>query len=555
MDLIQRLLEPRASYAPHDDFWFNPVGFNAPTNAGVPVTIDAAAQIAAVYCARSILSETLAHVPLKVNKRLERGKEVAPAHPLYRILHDKANSIQTSMEWREQQMGDLVFRGNCYSEIFTGPRGFTDELRPLEADRMRTMRLPNFRVGYSYRNENGTPISYTQDEVFHVRGYSKDGITGLAPLDAMRESLGLTIALETFGARFFRDGANHSAVFEHPGTLSPEAYERLRKDLADRSGWSSAHGTRILEEGMKLNAAQSMTAEQAQFLLSRKFQISEIARWFHVPPHLLGDLEKATFSNIEHQALEFVIYTMVPWFVRWEQRINADLIHAPQTYFAEFVVDGLLRGDIKTRYEAYKTGIETGFITRNEAREKESLNAAPGLDNFLVQQNLAMVDKNGNVIPVNKPEMTPGAPRVPQEDPEARHAADVRVAALEKELREKMEYVEHVLGASAERIMRKEGRAVAKALERHGNEPVELQKWADQFYKDQAKFVADIFRVDAAAAEKFADHQKERLLVSLKDNCAADLIREMESAGANYVLDFLKGARNGKHDTESLVSA
>lgn len=539
MSILAALFEPskRSSYAPWDDFWYGPIGETG-GNAALSLSSEQAGRIAAVYCARSILSETLAHVPLKVNRRLARGKEVANEHPLYRLLHDRANSIQTSMEWREQQMGDLVFRGNCYSRIVYTPQDFIAELRPLSADRMTPVKLPNYRLGYSFREDSGRSTPYTQDEIYHVRGYAKDGFVGMAPLEAMRQSLGLTLALETFGAALFKNGALHRGILKHPKVLKGEALEHLRKTFKGQyGGLENAHETMILEEGMSWEKT-GMTSEDAQFLLSRKFQISEIARWFHVPPHLLGDLEKATFSNIEQQSLEFVIYTMVPWFVRWEQRINADLIFAPQTYFVEFVVDGLLRGDVKTRYEAYKSGIESGWLNRNEAREKESLNAVPGLDSFLVQQNMAMVDASGNVVPINKslPAPPPGPP------------AGSSAAELDDHARERLEYFHEVFGASAERILRKEGLALTKALARCNGEPARIEKWADQFYKDHAKFIAEAMRVGPERAECFAENQKQRLLVSLKDNCAAALLKELENAGGEYMLSKLRPELNGRSE-------
>lgn len=539
---LGRIFEPRANYAPWDNFWYEPYSGGA-TASGVSVSPERALQISAVYAAVGILAETLSHVPLKVHRRLDpRGKEVATQHPLYRVLHDRANDIQTSMEWREMSMAHLALRGNAYSEIVAGPRSPIDQLWPLNPDRMRPMMLSNRRIGYSYTDEKGRQISYTQDEIFHVRGRSLDGFTGLNPIAYMRESNGLTLALEQFGALLFKQGALHRGVFKHPGKLSELAHNRLKKDLAEDSGLSNAHGTKILEEGMSWEKI-SMTSDDAQFLLSRKFQLSEIARWFHVPPHLLGDLEKATFSNIEQQSLEFVLFTMMPWFVRWEQRINADLIFSPQTYFAEFTVDGLLRGDAASRWAAHKVAIETGTFTRNEVREMENRNPLNGLDRPLVPQNFAEIDESGNARPINKPADL--GPPAPANAMDSAIEAEKHSGQLDPELLEQLEQARRVVNACAERVIRKEGLAIGKALARYADEPAKLQKWAEQFYSDQAKFVSDVLRVAPEKGQKFATHQKERLFLSLKDNCAGQLIKELESTDPAYVLEFLKNGHNG----------
>lgn len=518
--ILERLLEPKATHAPWDDFWYQLYpGYD--TQAGVTVSVDRIEQIAAVHCARAILSETLAHVPLKTQRRIDRGKEVALDHPLYRVLHDSPNNIQTSLEWREQMMGDLVFRGNCYSEIWP-PRGTVKELRPLHPDRMTPVLLPNFRIGYSYRDENNEVRSYLQQEILHVRGYSKNVIQGMSPIGAMRESMGLTMALEQFGASLFKNGALHRMIFKHPGKLSDGAFKRLKEDLRAESGMSTANTTRILEEGMSTEKI-SMTSDDAQFLLSRKFQISEIARWFHIPPHLIGDLEKATFSNIEEQELEFVIFTMVPWFVRWEQALDKALFGTPEI-FAEFVVDGLLRGDIQKRYTAYREGVTNGWLTRNEVRQKENLNSAPGLDDFLVPLNMATIDQQGRVVPLEPPTAPEPAP-APEPDDEQQQAL-ARLGRIQM--------------AVAQRAIRKEGQALLTALKRHGDDPVKMQSWAEKFYKDHADYIAEGLAVDRSRAETFAAQHKARVLCSIKDNCVAGVLKELDSADPQAMVKFLQ---------------
>jgi HK97 family phage portal protein len=268
--------------------------------------------------------------------------------------------------------------------------GRVGELRPLFTEYMNVDRGSDGRLVYDYQ-EPGASRVFSSDEIWRVAGLGSNGVTGLSPIALARESIGLSIATEMHGAKMFSNGAQIPGVLEYPKTLSDEAYERLRKDFNNRHGGvGNAGKTLILEGGGKYQTI-GMTSEDSQFIESRKFQISEIARWYRVPMHMLNELDRATFSNIEHQSIEFVVHTIRPWLVRIEQSITRDLLTAQERgrYFVEHSVEGLLRGDTKTRYEAYGKAIQDGWMSRNEVRKIENRDPVDGLDEFLVPMNMS----------------------------------------------------------------------------------------------------------------------------------------------------------------------
>ena len=525
--------EPRASYAPWDNFWYQPPSEIGSSIAGYPAGEDAAMRIAAFFNAVRILSETVAQAPLILYERTgEDQKEVARNTRLYTVLHDQPNQFQSSYEWRLMEMMSVLLGGNSYSEIIDGTRGAIDELNPLLCGRMTVKKLANGRLGYLYRVEKGQPVPYTQDEIFHVRGFplSSDGVTGMSILSYARETIGTMLAAEAYGARLYKNDARRFGNFSVPGNLKPEQRMELKKLLREEENLILEAGATWVDRGM--------TPQDIEFLISRKFGVIEIARFLNIQPHLLKDLERATFSNIEHQGLEFLQFTMMPYFVNWEQAILRDLIVQKSRFFAEFLVDGLVRADIKTRYEAYGHGINTGFMTRNQARLKENWNRIEGLDAPLVDQNKAMVDKKGNIIPINKPEPVPGKP-------------DVRRAPLENGDDEEAAHYRRLFAANAERVLRKEVGAMFKALGKFEKEPEKLNEWADSFYANHGEFVAEVMQIDENKARKFAEHQRDRMLLSVKDQAAGALLKELEMKGAGDLIDFVRDNRNGDGTREA----
>lgn len=374
--------------APDDDFWYSPA--ERPTFSGQKVTNDSALRVTAVFSCVRVLAETVASMPLIVYRNLpDGGKERAQDHPLNTVLRKRPNKWQTAFEWFEMMQGHVALRGNAYSQIIPGKLGAITELVPIHPDRVCVERLENGKLRYEVRRpDNVEPGILTQEEMFHLRGLSSDGLVGLSPVAMARQSIGLAQATEQYGGTLFKNGAKPGGILEHPARLSKDAATKLRESWQEtHGGTANAHKTAILEEGMKYHEL-GMNNEDAQFIETRKYQRSEIASIFRMPPHLIGDMEHATFSNIEHQSLEFIIYTMMPWFERWEQAIQRDLVVDDEEYFCEFLVDGLLRGDINSRYSAYSTGRQWGWLSVNDVRALENMNPVDNGDVYLQPMNM-----------------------------------------------------------------------------------------------------------------------------------------------------------------------
>lgn len=345
-----------------------------------PVSGDAALYSVPVYACVRILSETIASLPLLLYRRLPTGgKERTTNHELARLLHDQPNPDMSAFELREALVGHLCLWGNAYAEIQRDKRGRIEAIWPLRPDKMRVIRTPEIGLVYVYTLPDGTPKPFPGRQIWHIRGMSSNGVTGYSPIDLAAQSIGLYKQTETYGAKFFANDSRPGGVLQTSKALTPEAAERLKEgwDAAHR-GSSNAWRVAVLEEGMSWQQV-GIPPQNAQFLETRKFQITEIARLFRVPPHMLADLERATFSNIEHQAIEFVTHTIRPWLVRIEQSIMRALIAEDEqdTVFAEHLIDGLLRGDIASRYAAYSTGRQGGWLSVDEIREKENMNPLP----------------------------------------------------------------------------------------------------------------------------------------------------------------------------------
>jgi HK97 family phage portal protein len=365
------------------------------SGANVILTAAQSLQISAVFaCVRNI-AEDCASLPLIMYRRLPGGgKERAPEHRLYKTLHDLPNPEMTAMDMRTAMGGHLGTWGNAFSYLEPDGAGGIKEIWPLRPDYMFLYRNPaTLELYYEYYIPS-VNVKYTwpMEKIFHVRGFG-DGILGYSPTRMQMRSQGLAWATEEFGAKFFGNGARPGIVLKHPGQLSDNALRHVKESWEERhTGLEKSHRVAILEEGMDLQTV-GVPPDEAQFLETRKFQVSEIARWYRMPPHMIGDLEKATFSNIEQQSLEYVTRTLRPWLIRWEQEISRSLLLARErgTFFAEHLVDGMLRGDITSRYGAYAVAVQNGWMNRNEVRERENMNTAPGLDEFQTPLNMGTV--------------------------------------------------------------------------------------------------------------------------------------------------------------------
>lgn len=376
------------------------------STAGKNVTERSAMQMTAVYSCVRVLSEAVAGLPLHVYKYLsDGGKEKAFTHPLYHLLHDEPNSEMTSFVFRETLMTHLLLWGNAYAQVIRNGKGEVIALYPLMPNRMTVDRDSSGNLYYKYYRGSDEVIRSKEYEVIlssgdvlHIPGLGFDGLVGYSPIAMAKNAIGLAIATEEFGAKFFANGAAPSGVLEHPGTIKDPS--KVREAWQSQFGGSSNSGkVAVLEEGMKYTPI-SISPEQAQFLETRKFQINEIARIFRVPPHMVGDLEKSSFSNIEQQSLEFVKYTLEPWLVRWEQSMIRSLLtpSEKQEYFIKFNVDGLLRGDYASRMSGYATARQNGWMSANDIRELENLDRIPaedGGDLYLINGNMTKLADAG----------------------------------------------------------------------------------------------------------------------------------------------------------------
>ncbi len=380
------------------------------TASGSRVSNETAMRVVAVYACVRLLAESLGSLPAVVyRRRPDGGKDPAPEHPLYQLLHNSPNPEMTAIEWQECGEGHHSLRGASYSQIVWSARGRPSEIVPLHPDRMHLFRDEvTDALVYRYTDRHGRQTDFRPEEVLHVRGLTTDGIHALSPIGQAREAVGLAQATEEHGARFFSNSATPSGVLHIPTALSDEAYDRLKKGFADDwTGNVNARKPMLLEEGLQWQQ-MGMKASDAQFLENRKFQVAEIARLFRVPLHMIGELDRSTNNNIEHQGLEFVKFTMLPRIRRWEARINKQLFlpRADREYFVEFNFEGLLRGDIKTRFEAYKSAIADGWLNPNEVRAKENLNPIPGGEKYRVQSGFLPLEDLGKNLTAPAPAAT-----------------------------------------------------------------------------------------------------------------------------------------------------
>ena len=372
------------------------------STSGKIVTERTSMQMTAVYACVRILSEAVAGLPLHMYEYKDDGKEKAIKNPLYFLLHDEPNPEMTSFIFRETLMTHLLLWGNAYAQIIRNGKNEVVALYPLMPNKMSVERDDKGEIYYVYNRyqdeaktgDLGTVILKKED-VLHIPGLGFDGLVGYSPIAMAKNAIGLAIATEEYGSKFFANGAAPSGVLEHPGTIKDPT--KVREAWLSQFGGSSNSGkVAVLEEGMKYTPI-SISPEQAQFLETRKFQINEIARIFRVPPHMIGDLEKSSFSNIEQQSLEFVKYTLEPWIIRWEQALSRALLSSDEKkkYFFKFNVDGLLRGDYQSRMNGYAIARQNGWMSANDIRELENLDKIPaeeGGDLYLV---------NGNMLPLN----------------------------------------------------------------------------------------------------------------------------------------------------------
>jgi len=485
MGLLVRAMEQRFQPSQEPPKWLLASASGWETSAGIHVTPENALQVTAVLACVRVLAEGVSSLPLILYERLPvRGKRRAPENPLYTLLHDLPNPEMTSLEFREVLMGHVATWGNAYAEIELDGFGRVRAQWPLRPDRMKVRRRQG-ELQYVYQlpdSVGGEPVVLRKEFVHHIRGFGFDGLVGYSPISLARQAIGLTVAAEEYGARFFDNDATPGLMLQYPGKLKPEAIENIRKSWETRHGpLEQKHRMAILEEGLKVEKV-GFPPEDSQFLQTRKFQVTEIARMFNVRPHMIADLERATFSNIEHQAIEHVVYTLRPWLVRWEQAILRDFIPFAdrRRFFAEFLVDALLRGDTQTRFGAYGVARQWGWLSANDVRELENMNPIDGGDVYMIPLNMIPASQAGEGIQARALALATS-----QGGSEARS----RQAAASR--RRLATAYAPVFADSARRIIRREIHDVREGARKHFQRRgfAEFSEWLDEFYAEHEGFV------------------------------------------------------------------
>jgi HK97 family phage portal protein len=371
--------------------WDDFDNLTSPSKSGVSITKDNAMAISGVYAAVKLLTDSISSLPVHLIKETKDKKEKDYTNPVYKIVSKEPNSLMTSYTWRQIVMPQLLLWGNSYNVIDWDKKTMRPrQLMPVHASKVKV----EVRKGIAYYTiqlESKT-ITVDQSNMVHFRGLG-DEIEGKSVIDYAKDNLGLGKAAEEFGSKFFSNGASIGGVYEHPTQLSDKAYNNLQKSLERRtSGLNNSHKILILEEGMKFTTT-SIPPNAAQFLETRKFSINDISRWFGVPPHMIGDLERATFSNIEQQNLNFSQFSILPYVILMEQELNRKLLQEAEkdSMYFKLNMDGLLRGDMATRYAAYQTGIQNGIINPNDVRKKEDLDAYDGGNDYWMAANITRI--------------------------------------------------------------------------------------------------------------------------------------------------------------------
>lgn len=481
MGLLTRLATrgPRATFRDDDDFWYRPTD-RVDADAGVPVNGHAALTLSAFWKGVRLLAETVGSLPCITYRRLDTGgKERAPKHPLYRPLKYQPNSWQTAYEFFEYVMVCLLLRGNAYVEIVESATRagvpYIEALIPRHPDRVTAQRKPDGRFVYKLAGETRT---LEQDQMAHIRGLSLDGELGVSVVEYGARSIGTAIAADQFAGRFFRQGAAPAFAVIHPQTLGEDGTKNLAASINSfSSGLERSQGVLVLEEDMKVQQL-GIKPEEAQLLASRDFGVEEVARWLNLPASMLGNAKTPTYASHAAFQLDLVTYSFRPWLSRIEAAILRDLIWAPETYFSEFLLDALLRGDPAARAQFYHYGITDGWLRRNEAREKENYNREDGLDEFLEPLNMGRASEPRNGQP-------------------SQQRVDGRAWALAHE--------------AASRVVRREMAAVTKAAQKHANDAAGWATWLREFYGEHAGVVSASLRVPLPVAREYAARQGSRL--------------------------------------------
>lgn len=453
------------NYAPWDDYWFDRV--MRPTASGVDVTYDDALGISALWNGIHLIANALATVPLRLYRRKRGGgNEEAREDPRFRIVNRRPNPWQTAFGWRQMSQGHLLLRGNTYAQKVVRSSGQLDSLVPLHPTRM-AVEVEGGEIFYRYTRDDGTSRAFRAEEVLHIRGLSTNGLVGYCPVTVLRESLGAVVATDRYAARFFKNNARPAGVVKSPTIISEPLFKKAKAEWQATLGGEGQHSTAFLDGGMEFQAI-GFSAEDSQLVNSRTFNVQEAARMLNIPPHKLKEMSRSTFSNIEHQGIEWVVDTIQPWAENWEQQLDADLLSEREqaTLFFKFDLKALLRGDSAQRAAYMQARFNMGSISANEIRQLEDEEPIVGGDRYFVQQSLMPVDKIDEVLAAKS-----AAPALPSPaEPKLLPAGDVAA----------MRSFTPVLRDFAARLLHREITAAKRAAKKH--DWVAFRIWVDEYY-------------------------------------------------------------------------
>lgn len=504
------------------------------TTAGPKISEENALENAAVWNAITILSTIPAMLPLNLYQRQSKGKQKATDHPYHKLLWIQPNPEMTAMPFREAMMGHLLTWGNAYIEKEWAESGYIKALWPIPPNRIRPERSKaTGRLIYYFKRNDGTEQTLTRDNIIHIPAFGGNGLMGYSPIRMHKEALGLAKAMEEFGAGFFGRGATPGAVLQHPETVSEEAQDRLKKQVHKAvGGLDNAHRLLILEEGMTWNKI-GLPPEEAQFIQSRTFEIDEVARIYNLPPHLLKQLNRATFSNIEELGLEFVDYSLMPWLKRVEQNftVQMHLVENGSGLFYEHNVDALLRGNITTRYAAYAQGRQWGWLSADDIRELENMNPLPDGQGemYLIPMNMTTAEAMQQQL--EELPMSVQQPLLLEE--KSLYAVKKKAREAPPQGRKEQEKIFYPLFKNnAQRLINKEVIATTRALNKYQRDVADtFNNWLDEFYQGHNQYVIDLLTPVYTAYAK--------AIRNAAGNEIGKTIEETETL-VNFLLDYIQ---------------
>jgi HK97 family phage portal protein len=484
-------------------------GWFGSSHSGIHVSTEGSLKYAAVYACVRILAGTIAQLPLLVYQRRPggQGRDRATNFYLYDLLHNQPNPVMTSFHFRTAMQGHLALWGNAYAEIEWTNGGRVKALWPLRPDKVEGVAMNATADGlvYSYRLPSNRLVQLPQRKVLHLRFMSPDGIMGYSPIRLHRQGIGLALAAEEFGARFFGNDARPGMVLQHPGVLSDTAHQHLKESWeAEHGGLSKAHRMAILEEGMSLQEI-GIPPEDAQYLQVRSFQRTEVYGIYGIPPHMAGDVERSTSwgTGIEQQGIGFLVHTMGPWLASWEQGLDASLMTEAerQRYYAEFLVEGLLRGDSAARSQFYQAMFNMGAFSPNDIRQRENENPVEGGDTRFVPLNMVPLDQAALVQEMKAIEDERADRRaLPEPEPDKEARAIQAAYSRQRLQRAHMRIYADV----AARVLRREANDVGNAARRmlQQRDMAQFEEWLADFYEEFRGVVAANMR---PVAQAYAD--------------------------------------------------